>query len=548
MNSKHDRVLLRGAIPIALLLSLLVLLIAPVNGREENDASNSREPAQADPRQDALERLQADSGGQANVSHNSATGVASFVRLPHDGGLALTAGLSAEAEARAFLAAYGAAFGVQDPDRQLQLVDERRNLAGHTQLSYKQVHEGVDVFAGMLRVQLDGSNRVVSANGAFVPGIKVDTTPSLTAETAMTRAVAHVQQQMDVENASTELAALNTHLYLFREGLVQRIAGDVRLVYEVEVANSDVTVREFVYVDAHNGAIVEQITGIYTDLDRKVSEETLSNVIWEDSEGDPDPITAGWEGGSAQDVADWQDEIDGAKESYNLFASMAGRDSYDGAGATMRTVNNDPNINCPNANWNGTSTNYCTGVTSDDVVAHEWGHAYTQFTNDLIYQWQSGALNESYSDIWGETVDQLNGRGTDAPDNPRTAGSCSIYGAGMPSTDDSYRWLMGEDATAFPTAIRDMWNPTCNGDPGKVSDTSFYECTTADSGGVHINSGIPNHAFALLVDGGTYNGQTVTGIGLTKAAYIHWEAQNMLTASSNFVDHADALEAACTML
>ena len=76
----------------------------------------------------------------------------------------------------------------------------------------------------------------------------------------------------------------------------------------------------------------------------------------------------------------------------------------------MRIVNNDPTITCPNANWNGTTTNYCNGVTSDDVVAHEWGHAYTEYTHGLIYQWQPGALNESYSDIWGETVDLINGR------------------------------------------------------------------------------------------------------------------------------------------
>ena len=55
----------------------------------------------------------------------------------------------------------------------------------------------------------------------------------------------------------------------------------------------------------------------------------------------------------------------------------------------MRSVNNDPSIACPNANWNGVTTNYCNGVTSDDVVAHEWGHAYTEYTHGLIYQWQS---------------------------------------------------------------------------------------------------------------------------------------------------------------
>ena len=89
----------------------------------------------------------------------------------------------------------------------------------------------------------------------------------------------------------------------------------------------------------------------------------------------------------------------------------------------MRSVNNDPTIACPNANWNGATTNYCNGVTSDDVVAHEWGHAYTEYTHDLIYQWQPGALNESYSDIWGETVDMLNGVGTDSPASVRSAAS-----------------------------------------------------------------------------------------------------------------------------
>ena len=90
---------------------------------------------------------------------------------------------------------------------------------------------------------------------------------------------------------------------------------------------------------------------------------------------DPDPIPAGWAGGTAQQVIDWNNEAAGAKETYNLFGSMAGRDSYNNAGAQMRTVNNDPGIACPNATWNGISTNYCTDVTGDDTVAHEWGHA-----------------------------------------------------------------------------------------------------------------------------------------------------------------------------
>ena len=99
----------------------------------------------------------------------------------------------------------------------------------------------------------------------------------------------------------------------------------------------------------------------------------------------------------------------------------------------MITVNNDPRIACPNANWNGFTTNYCTGVTGDDTVAHEWGHAYTESTSGLIYQWQAGAMNEAYSDIWGETVDMLNDpheRGWRARPGDtvyRTPGKCSQY-------------------------------------------------------------------------------------------------------------------------
>ncbi|MGH3307589.1 MAG: M4 family metallopeptidase, partial [Nocardioides sp.] len=88
---------------------------------------------------------------------------------------------------------------------------------------------------------------------------------------------------------------------------------------------------------------------------------------------------------------------------------------------------------------------------------------------------------------------------------------------------DSYRWLMGEDSTAFGGAIRDMWSPNCHGDPGKVSDAEYY-CATDDGGGVHSNSGVPNHGYALLVDGGSYNGVTVSGLGMDKSAAIYWRA------------------------
>ena len=104
-----------------------------------------------------------------------------------------------------------------------------------------------------------------------------------------------------------------------------------------------------------------------------------------------------------------------------------------------------------------------------------------------------------------------------------------------------------------------MMDPTFDGDPfddpGKMSDAQF-KCFTngwtnanQDGGGVHSNSGIPNHAYALMVDGGTYNSQTITGIGLTKAAKIQYRAlTTYLTSGSGFLDAYNALNQSCSDL
>jgi hypothetical protein len=86
-------------------------------------------------------------------------------------------------------------------------------------------------------------------------------------------------------------------------------------------------------------------------------------------------------------------------------------------------------------------------------------------------------------------------------------------------------------------------------DPGKVTDSAFYVCDTSDGGGVHTNSGVPNHAFALLVDGGVYNGQTISALGTTKVAHLYWRAMSVYQVpDTDFADHADALEQSCSDL
>jgi len=173
-----------------------------------------------------------------------------------------------------------------------------------------------------------------------------------------------------------------------------------------------------------------------------------------------------------------------------------------------------------NAYWNGDQMAYGDGDGTSfiefsgdlDVVGHELSHAVTEATSNLIYQNESGALNESFSDIMGTNIE-------------------FFYGSG--------NWTIGEDITIGANGIRNMANPGEDGDP------SHYDARytgTSDNGGVHTNSGISNHWYYLLTVGGVnanpkYASATgVTGIGLDAAQQITYLGYTALPANATFCD------------
>lgn len=519
------------------LLALSVGLALASQAQAQNALNGQRE---------ALDRLATATGSSADVSYHAATGAARFVRVPAGAKLAARASAVGDAAKQTatvqFLNEYAALFGIRDAASELSAPAISKDRQGSTHLSYQQVYQGVPVFGGELKAHYDAADNLVVVNGTFIPGINVKATPSRTAEQASKIAVAAVNAEL---KRPTRLSASAPTLMIFREGLAKGVEGANHLAWQVEVGNKH-DVREFVYVDAHTGKVIDKISGIHEAMNRRAF----------DGQGKLPPVpnypnNPFWVEGQAfpTGTVEADNMIAASSDIYALFKNAFGRDAFDGKGKTMDSIFNRGDA-CPNASWNGTYISFCPGTTTDDVTAHEWGHAYTQYTHGLIYQWQPGALNEAYSDIWGETVDRLNSRGTDVPDAARTDGACTIFTkvGGVPGTDNSVRWLMGEDATAFSGAIRDMYNPTCYGHPAKVTDTR-YRCTTADAGGVHSNSGVPNHGYALLVDGGNYNGQNIFSIGLTKAAHIYYRAQSVYQGpASGFADHADALAQSCADL
>jgi hypothetical protein len=316
-----------------------------------------------------------------------------------------------------------------------------------------------------------------------------------------------------------------TRLEILNRGLLDDQPSDSRLVWLVELDGD--RLREFVWIDAVTGDVLLHFNQLPTARSRNTY--TASNMT-----SLPGTLLRA-EGAAAVGDTDADLAHDYAGDTYDFFQSSFGRDSFDGAGATITQTVHYCTGGCAffyrNAFWDGVQIVYGEGLSrADDVVAHELTHAVTQYEADLFYYQQSGALNESFSDIFGEAVDLLNGRGNDG---------------------SARRWYIGEDVPVSVSGgpIRHMMNPQLYGDPAKISDPQFLCDPNIDGGGLHVNSGVPNHAFALMVDGGAYNGRTVQGIGLTKAVLIEYRAlSEYMTSGANFSDAFNALNQACVDL
>jgi len=222
-----------------------------------------------------------------------------------------------------------------------------------------------------------------------------------------------------------------------------------------------------------------------------------NNNVWTST---PTGVSAHYNGGKA----------------FEYFRIVHNRSSINGSGGniiSMINVSDEDGSSMGNAFWNGAAMFYGNGDNAFlplarglDVAGHEMSHGVIQSTANLEYKNESGALNESFADVFGAMIDR----------------------------DD---WLIGEDVVrpaAFPSgALRSLSNPH-NGAPtndyNKGWQPKHYNerfTGTANNGGVHINSGIPNHAFFLFA----------TAVGKEKAEKVYYRALNLyLTKSSKFVD------------
>jgi len=428
-------------------------------------------------------------------------------------------GFAAEEAGVAYIENFAEAIGLSDPTSELRLSREsRRNEGGRGTVRYQQVFRGVPVLAGELIVNTDDQARLLSISGEVSPDLSLSVDPEIDAEAARENALAAVAKWYGLDPG--DLTASDPELWIYDERLLLPGSRPAELVWRTDVTgNERIDLNELVLVSARTGGISLQ----FNQIDAAKNRETYTASNGTTLPGtlvcnESNPTCSG---GDSHAVA----AHTYAGDTYDFYFTHHGRDGINNAGMTIRSTVHY-RTGYANAFWNGSQMVYGDAYgfpLADDVVAHELTHGVTDYESDLFYYYQSGAINESFSDIWGEYVDLMNGAGDDS--------------AGV-------KWLMGEDVSGLG-ALRDMESPPAFGDPDRMSSGNYY-LGTGDNGGVHINSGINNKAAFLMTDGGSFNGYSVTGLGIDKVAAIYYDVQTrMLTSGSDYGDLYNALYQSC---
>lgn len=427
---------------------------------------------------------------------------------------------------------------------------------GMAHAKFQQVWQGVEVFAAQIIVHLDATGTAVNLTNGLVPWVNKDlsVTPEINDQEAMHTVIGGY----DCASCLTDKPVVDTQ--------VLRYEGVDHLVYRVQLRRLDGTAETampVVFLDAHTGERVWSYDNLQTtaatgsgtswysgtvsfgtsnfsstfyseDVTKKLGTFTYNNgttTVYRLADTDN-----AW----AKDAA--VDAHYGASKTYDYYKNVHGRNGIDGNGGPgaytaaenaaigliSSVVHYSTNYN--NAYWDGSKMTYGDGdgstfstLTTLDIAGHEITHGVTERTAALVYSNESGALNESMSDVFGSMIER--------------------YAAG--GTETTNTWHIGElcytPANGTADALRYMEAPhnatnsgfTSNDDPDHYSERYTG---TSDNGGVHINSGIANNAFYLAAKGGTHHlGTTVTGMGADNAAKVWYRAlTTYMTSSTNF--------------
>lgn len=465
-------------------------------------------------------------------------------------------------KAKAFFTRFQDAFGLSNDDL-MTLFKTKKDEIGYTHYRYNQYYKNHRVVFGeyIIHEQPDGTIRV--ANGRLITGLKLGNNAIVSEKQALDNALnfmhagKYLWQNAEMEK-ELKRQQNNPQATYYPKGELVYAPGkydgnfnsaDYRLAwyFKIYTDKSNVPAKD-VYADALTGKVIfsndismtcsggtgtsafngsvsintEFTGGVYRSHNNCQSTDIYvyncnggeaSNTYYTDGDNT-------WSLTSQQSAvqAQW-----GAYQTYSYYSGEHGRQSWDGAAGDMIAYNNSnaSGLGPNNACWGctGNSTIFGMGNTSsatddwntNDIMGHEFTHGVTQASAGLDYQDESGALNESFSDIFGEMVESW------------SEGNCD--------------YLVGADRGA----IRSFINPNSYGQPDTYKGTDWYT-GSFDHGGVHTNSGVQNHWFYLLSEGGSGtndNGESYNVAAITrfKARLIAYRAlTEYLTSSSQYID------------
>lgn len=465
--------------------------------------------------------------GDPTTVRRDALGRAHFVGQRSGAALAhaSSAALTRPAAALEQLRRFAPAFGVTEPARDLRTLSVDDVGDGRSTVRFQQTAGGIPVFAGQLVSSLDESDDLLSVSGEVTQSVTTDGF-AVAAAAARVRATA-VTARAEQLAVRTMRATAPTR-WLYDASLLDSSApAGARSVWRVEVTSTAAPdVRELVLVDATTGAVALNYNQVARDLvDDKVCDNKKS--VATAYRCDAKHYVAGSPlASSSADVREAYANAERTADFYKLvgdgvdLASLIGSNYGDGK-KLRSTVRFCPG-GCPyeNAFWDGYQMVYGPDfAVADDVVGHELTHGVTQHTSGLAYWYQSGAINESMSDVFGELID-------------------------LHHDSTTPRWIVGEDLPD-PEFQRDMAVPGNHHQPGVVRG-SYWATGRDDSGGVHTNSGPGNRAATLIANG---FGAVSDPEGATvKTGRLYWLVEHKLTPGSDYADLATALYSACTDL
>lgn len=441
---------------------------------------------------------------------------------------------------------------------------------GFTHTRFHQYYKGVKIQSAEFIVHEKGG-MLKTANGVIVSGINMDVSPVLTENMALDSALSfigaeeYLWQNADAEKVVKKQMKDSAATYFPKGRLVlasppgseEITAEGLRLCWSFDIYTHKPGNANRVFINAKTGSVFRVIP-LSMSCDPDVATGTTTwygsgynfrvsksggDYYMKDNCYDPTLWVRDYNGGSISEYYDvnnvWNatsqnaqvQSMWGAEMIYSYYNSKFGRTSWNGGNADIIAIN-EASINgdVTNACWgcDGNVMSLGAGNTSDptddwntiDIEGHEFTHGVVQSEAGLDYEKQSGALNESFADIFGTCVER--------------------YAEGGANPD----WTLGEEIGAF----RSMENPGSYNDPDTYAGTNWVTtsgCTPStgnDYCGVHTNSGVQNKWFFLLSDGesGTNdNGDdyNVTGIGISKAAEIAYRNLTVyLTSTSNYHD------------